>query len=133
MRIAPALEEFRSSETRTVALGVDIRSSLRLCLALLLFVVAVGPVCLLMSPSMAMAGEMPSEGCGAPTAPASSTIDCPHEIADDEIAVARNAVDMCDVPPAVAVGPVAVPEAESFQPEAAVSVRPVAHLTPLRL
>lgn len=119
---------------RFVTISFDIRNSIRLCLALLLFAVAVGPACLLMSPAMAMASDTPSEGCGTPAAPGTSSVDCPHKTADSEInAVSRNSVDMVSVPPAVPVGPVTAPDARSCEPAAAIPQRPVAHLTPLRL
>ena len=117
-----------------MALRFDIRTSVRLTLALLLFLVAVGPVCLLMTPSMAMANDVTTGDCGAPSAPSKSTLDCPHKAADDELQSAnRSAEDAPLAPVGVLVGATIVPTIQPLPIDAAALERPVAHLTPLRL
>lgn len=117
-----------------MAVSVDIRSYLRLCLALLLFAVAVSPACLLMSPAMAMASEMPSEGCGAPSAPATSSLDCPHKtVGEDRGALVKDVTDLYVAELASSVEPLAAQETHTGGLFAAAPMRPVAHLTPLRL
>lgn len=56
--------------------SIDMRRKLGLCVALLLILVAAGPVCLLMTPSVAFA-EPGTQDCGGPASDG-PMIDCPH-------------------------------------------------------
>lgn len=119
------------NEGWVLALGFDMRNQVRLVLALLLFLAAVGPACLIMSPAMAMANDAPSRDCTEPGAPAAG---CPHATAAKAAQPADLASDAA--PTVVAVSAPILPVAdEAVFADAAgsLALRPPAHLTPLRL
>lgn len=120
-----------SDEKRSVTRTIDIRLTARLGLALLLVVAVVAPVCLVMSPSMAMASEAPAEGCNVPTAP---TAECPQlSAASRAQSTGVPAPDVTVALEPVPIVPEVPRESRTHQAVAPVSQRPVAQLTPLRL
>ncbi|MHB1341392.1 MAG: hypothetical protein ACYCX5_06470 [Coriobacteriia bacterium] len=107
------------------------RLTVRLGLALLLLVAAVAPVCLVMSPSMAMASEAPVEECNVPTAP---TTECPQlSAASHAQSAGVSTPDIAVALEPIQIVPEATCESRAHQVVAPAPQRPVAQITPLRL
>ncbi len=119
----------RTGETGIVMPSFNTAYALRMVLALLLLAVALGPVCLLMTPAMAMGQNALSEDCN----PSIPSAECPHAAASKalqpgqqspQLPAAAGDVVRLDLTPATG---------GLLQPVLATPSPPVTHLTPLRL
>ncbi len=120
-----------SKEKRSVIRTIDMRLTVRLGLSLLLLAAAVGPVCLVMSPSMAMATEAPAEECNIPTPPST---ECPElSDASDAKSAGVSTADISVALEPMQVAPALTSGSCAHRVVAPDPQRPVAQLTPLRL
>lgn len=115
---------------------IDMKRIGHSCVALLLLMAVVGPVCFLMSPMAAGASDAPSMDCeSAPGGPETSMDGCPHSDSADALAVSTSSakfVPILAVVPAVAISP-SVAGCADASTRVAVSAADTARIRPLRL